>query len=98
MIGRATLSDTLKHYDQVIVEGVCLRESMDMPTHARVTFVYVKRICHMGRWDDGDDLEKPLEPVAGFAPSRLSLDVWAYHQKFQPHLNADYSFERLEAQ
>lgn len=81
------------HSAPTIVSGVLIRSflaSIDIEIDANI---YVKRISPWG-WTD-EDQTNSLAYINSFGtPSRLTLEIFEYHQKFMPHRNADFIFER----
>jgi hypothetical protein len=79
----------------VIIEGICLRDTLHGLAIVPRLFVYVKRITTAGLW--ADDLENYLEH--GRPASWLSWtdqQSVAYHLRERPEERADFVYERTE--
>jgi hypothetical protein len=85
--------DRLARAGPVIVEGICLRDTLGALRVAPTAFVYLKVMTVAGLWRD--ELENYLEDgePAGSWTDRQSVD---YHLREKPHERADFIFVRVE--
>ena len=92
----AALTDALAGGDTVLVEGICLRDTLRALGVVPELYVYVKRITPAGLWaDDPDNLSEHGEPLA-FLPwvDRQSV---RYHLCEAPLAHADFVYERRQS-
>jgi len=79
----------------VIIEGICLRDTLRALALVPRPFIYVKRISPAGLW--ADDLENYLEhgqPASGL--SWTDSQSVAYHLRESPQDRADFIYARTE--
>jgi hypothetical protein len=79
----------------VIVEGICLRDTLERIGVALHFVVYLKRVSAVGLWHDGlgmEDFEAGRETIT-HEPERSDM---LYHCARGPHTLADYVLERRE--
>ncbi len=86
--------DRTKH---CIVEGICLRDVLELCGESAGVFVYVKRVGGNGLWYDQFHLEdyENGAAVPGEDEEPYASDL-AYHSKVRPHERADIEFLRVE--
>jgi hypothetical protein len=84
-----------KQVGPVIIEGICLRETLRALAIVPGLFIYVKRVTPTGLW--ADDLENYVEhgqPASWLSwTDRQSV---AYHLREHPQERADFVYERTE--
>lgn len=81
----------------VIVEGICLRETLAaLGLEADLT-IYVKRLGPTGIWYDDLDLCLSIEGYEHTAGHWI--DTWSkqYHHRFRPHEQADIVYEWVDS-
>jgi hypothetical protein len=80
----------------VVIEGICLRETLAELEIAADLFIYCKRISPTGVWHDDPTLTDPNDFDLTFTQGRI--DWWShhYHERTRPHLSADMMFEWRE--
>ena len=95
-----TLSEDLRQsisaYERVVVEGICLRDTLAKVGVSPNLFIYCKRISSAGIWNDDPQFHSPIPEVARFA--QALIDSWShqYHVESEPHLVADIVYEWRE--
>jgi len=82
----------------LVIDGICLRESLRRLRVSANYFVYVKRIAQNGLWHDGFHLED-FETKSVIKENREEPHVsdFSYHSAVRPHEMADVVFHRVEA-
>lgn len=89
------LTEAVAHLQRpLFVSGICLREALDRVEVSLDALVYVKRMATWG-WADEDELIGKLPEVAGASGAAVRIELRAYHEKWKPHLVANYEFQRL---
>lgn len=80
-----------------IIEGICLRDILDLCDVSAGVYVYVKRVGVNGLWHDQFHLEEyeKGESVSSEKLEPHASDL-AYHSKARPHERADLEFVRVE--
>lgn len=81
-----------KHF--MFVSGICLRQVLADSGCSAAGHIYVKRMATWG-WADEDELVagRALE-VRGASGESVRQEVRAYHERWRPHLRADFEFHR----
>lgn len=100
------IAESIGNSPRCIFEGVCALQILEAINVKPDIIIYVKRMASWG-WADGDHLEnldiktqQPPEPgTIPNEPLQVALqglwrEVVLYHQRYQPHLIANYVFER----
>ena len=80
-----------------LIEGICLRDVLELVGIFPTVFVYLKRIGKNGLWYDElnlDDFESG-QAIPGNIPEPHLSDL-KYHTKSRPHKHADFIYERVE--
>ena len=77
----------------LFVSGICLLEALARAGLSLDAHVYVKRIATWG-WADEDELTGKIPEGAGASGAAVRIELRAYHEKWRPHLVADYEFQR----
>lgn len=79
----------------LFVSGICLRKVLELAGCAAVAHIYIKRMASWG-WADGDELAGYHIPeLPGASGEVTRREMRPYHQQWQPHLRADYEFQRF---
>ena len=78
----------------LFVSGICLLEVLVRVGVSLDAHVYVKRMATWG-WPDEDELTGQIPEVGGASGASVRIELRAYHEKWKPHLVADYEFQRL---
>lgn len=97
-VDRAGLHEAIGSGHEVVLSGVCLRDVVDID-HVDPLRVYVARVSLDGSryiWHDGADMQENEETAAEDSPHWLSQRVSGYHRRVRPHVDADYTFLRVE--
>ncbi len=90
------LADELDHHSFVIVEGICLRDTLVRVGRSADLFVYVKRVSrNSGLWHDSFHIED-YEEDPTTSPNGLHRDELEYHARVRPHEHADFVWFRVE--
>ena len=95
-----TLSEDLRKsisaYERVVVEGICLRDTLAKVGVSPNLFIYCKRISSAGIWNDDPQFHSPISEVAKCTQGLI--DCWSheYHVESEPHLVADIVYEWRE--
>jgi uridine kinase len=81
----------------VLVEGICLRETLRRLGQSAAYFIYVKRVAGNHLWHDGFHLED-FETRGTITENRKEphRSDFAYHSIERPHEKADIVFLRVE--
>lgn len=100
------IASSISQSPQCIFEGICALQILDAINIKPDLLIYVKRMALWG-WADEDHLERPdsratqqqtvdLVPLESLqiAIGGLREEVVTYHLNYQPHLVANYVFER----
>jgi hypothetical protein len=79
----------------LFVSGICLRQVLELAECRAAAHIYVKRMAIWG-WADEDELSSSVLPESPGSSGEVTRhEMRAYHQRWQPHLQADYEFHRL---
>jgi hypothetical protein len=78
----------------LVVEGLCLRDTLVGLPLEPDAFVYCKRVSAAGIWHD--DPEFQSMPAPDTDSVQALIDRWSleYHQRTKPHEKADFTFVR----
>ena len=78
----------------LIIEGVCLRDTLEALSLTPDAFVYCKKLSATGIWNDDPELLET--PPADFESVQALIDGWSldYHRRTDPHERADFVFLR----
>ncbi|MEM7700749.1 MAG: shikimate kinase [Pseudomonadota bacterium] len=79
----------------LVVSGICLLEVLEKAAVKLDSSVYVKRMAAWG-WADEDELRGIDFGVPGASGEPVREELRRYHQNWQPHLSADYEFQRTD--
>jgi hypothetical protein len=80
----------------VIVEGICLRDTLARVGRSTDLSIYVKCVTSIsGLWHDGFNLED-YERDSTTAQRRPHLDDLEYHARVRPHEHSDLFLVRVE--
>ena len=80
----------------IFVSGVCLRQVLQGATVSAVAHIYLKRMASWG-WADEDELVEQNNAVAlAEGGGILRQEMRDYHAEWQPHIEADYEFQRFD--
>ena len=92
-----SVSSFARHASLVLIDGICLRETLRRTDLRADLFIYVKRIAENGLWHDGFHLEdyKTNNAITENQEEPHRSD-FAYHVFERPHEHADVIFERVE--
>jgi hypothetical protein len=93
---RADVEKLRERFALVVIEGICLRDTVEAVGLAVDRWIYVKRLSHLGVWNDDPDLEV-IEQPPDHGVGAL-IDWWSheYHLRSRPHVKADVGFEWRE--
>jgi hypothetical protein len=94
-VDRTKLRDAIGSGTGVVLEGVCLREVV-AADHMDPLKVYVARVSLSGNrylWHDAIEME---DASSAKSTDRRFQAVAAYHRRVRPHVDADYTFLRVE--
>ena len=91
------IRDALTHPTGLLfVSGICMRQVLELSEREADAHVYVKRMAMWG-WADEDELAVGhRREVRGASGAITRREMRPYHVKWQPHLHADYEFQRFE--
>lgn len=80
-------------HQRVVVEGICLRDTLELIDVRPDVYVYCKRISPAGIWHQDPEADGLLDPESGSI--QALIDWWSheYHLRSEPHLVADVVFE-----
>jgi len=89
------VAEALSHANQLMfVSGICLRQVLKDAGCAASVYIYVKRMAAWG-WADEDELVPGLIPeVRGASGELVREELRSYHERWKPHLQADFEFQR----
>ena len=79
----------------LIISGICLLEVLGKVAVQLDASVYIKRMTTWG-WADEDELKGIDFGLPGASGEAVRKELRRYHQKWQPHLLADYEFHRTD--
>ncbi|GMN04552.1 hypothetical protein [Erythrobacter sp. MTPC3] len=79
----------------LMVSGICLLEVIEKAGTQLDASVYVKRMAAWG-WADEDELDGIDFGLPGASGEAVRKELRSYHQRWQPHLHADYEFQRTD--
>ena len=81
----------------LFLSGICLREALALVGYTASCHVYVKRMTGWG-WADEDELGTDAVPEvdSNSGGAHLRHEMRRYHEKWKPHLVADYEFQRID--
>ncbi len=82
-----------KRHRPLMLSGVCLFEVLAQLGTRPDASVYVKRMAKWG-WADEDEVTGLVFEVPGAGGNAIRHEMRLYHQKWQPHLDADFEFQR----
>jgi hypothetical protein len=89
------VAEALKQPDGLLfVSGICLQQVLSDAARTASAQIYLKRMATWG-WADEDELSGKLPEVVGASGEAVRQELRSYHAKWQPHLLADYEFQRL---
>lgn len=77
----------------LFVAGICLLEVFARIGSQPDIHVYLKRMATWG-WADEDEIAGAAFEIPGSSGEAIRHELRLYHQKWQPHLHADYEFHR----
>lgn len=82
--------------ERLVVEGICLRDTLGLIGLKPDAYVYCRRISPAGVWNDDPELEDFPDPNSRSSQGRI--DWWSnqYHLRTHPHQIADFLFEWRE--
>lgn len=80
------------------LSGAFMLEVMQRTRITLNALIYVKRVSPTGHWHDADELKGgPLNTLKGNSHQEGMLaEIRNYHEKWQPHLKADFEFRRVD--
>jgi hypothetical protein len=79
--------------DNIIVEGICLRDTLDSLEVAADLFIYCKHISSAGIWHGDPDFSDPDDFDLTFTQGRIDWWSYQYHKRLAPHMCADIVYE-----
>jgi hypothetical protein len=79
----------------LFVSGICLLQVLAKVGVRLNAHIYVKRMATWG-WADEDELIGRVPEVVGASGELVRQELRLYHLNWQPHLRADYEFQRLD--
>ena len=80
----------------VIVEGLCLRETLEaLGTPVRL-FIYCRKLSAAGVWHQDPDFNTDLDPGSGRTQELIDSWWFQYHDRASPFDRADFVFEWSE--
>lgn len=79
----------------LFVSGICVLQVLSSVAVQPIAHVYLKRMADWG-WADQDDLEGRVPEFPAASGASVRREMRAYHEKWQPHLQADYEYQRLD--
>ena len=79
--------------EALIIEGICLRDTLDAMESQATVFIYSKRISSAGLWHDDPALSDGISTGSGSTQEQIDLWSHEYHVRKRPHLIADIMFE-----
>lgn len=84
----------LRTRQSLIIEGLCLRDTLDAVSLVPDAFVYCKKLSAAGLWHD--DPERQEMPPADSESVQALVDRWSltYHLRTQAHERATFVFLR----
>ncbi len=77
----------------LMVSGICLLEVLEKNGTQLDAHIYMKRMASWG-WADEDELDEVAVEVPGSSGEVIRREMRLYHERWQPHLQADYEFHR----
>ena len=77
----------------LFVSGICLRQVLQLAQCQAAAHIYVKCMATWG-WVDEDELSGGVAEIPGASGEGPRREMRAYHERWQPHLRADYEFHR----
>jgi hypothetical protein len=78
----------------MFVSGICLRQVLTNFGCSAGAHIYVKRMA-TGVWADEDELTPDKIPeVSGASGEQVRKELRPYHQRWRPHLIADFEYQR----
>jgi DNA polymerase III delta prime subunit len=91
------ISEALKDPKGLLfVSGICLRQVLANAGRGADGHIYVKRMATWG-WADEDELEAGAIPeIPGASGELIRQELRGYHDRWRPHLCADFEFHWLE--
>ena len=79
----------------LFVSGICLRQVLDSISAKAEAHIYVKRMATWG-WADEDELTRGgLPEILGASGEQVRRELRSYHDRWTPHLTADYELHRV---
>lgn len=93
VLGQATGKRTL-----ILIEGICLRETLRSANISPDLFVYVKRMSNNGLWNDGITTFDFHNAGATLSLAEPHLSDDRYHRFEHPHERADVVYHRIESE
>lgn len=75
----------------LLVAVICLLEVFQRIGSQADIHVYLKRMATWG-WADEDEIASTGFEIPGSSGEAIRHELRCYHEKWQPHLNADYEF------
>jgi energy-coupling factor transporter ATP-binding protein EcfA2 len=80
----------------LFISGICLRTVLADAHRPADAHIYVKRMATWG-WADEDELIGEAAPeVPGGSGELIRQEMRLYHQRWRPHICADYEFQRFD--
>lgn len=79
----------------LFVSGICVLQVLSSVAVQPAAHVYVKRMADWG-WADQDDLEGRIPEFPAASGASVRCEMRAYHEMWQPHLQADYEYQRFD--
>jgi hypothetical protein len=91
------LTKLRSRFDVVVVEGICLRDTLELVNQTADLAVYCKRLSAVGVWNDDPALFSDRE-LSADCGGQVRIDRWSveYHQRQRPIERADFIYERVE--
>jgi len=78
----------------LFVSGICLRQVLADIECSAAAHIYIKRMAVWG-WADEDELtEGNIPEIPGASGEVVRQELRLYHDRWQPHVCADYEFQR----
>ncbi|MDJ0950595.1 MAG: hypothetical protein QNJ94_16910 [Alphaproteobacteria bacterium] len=91
------IESALSQEEQVVLEGICLRNTAARLSLQVNLFVYTKVISAQGLWHDGlnlEEFERGEYPIKDLGEPGVS--DFHYHRQYRPHERADIVYRRSE--
>jgi hypothetical protein len=91
-----TIARLANHTGPIVVEGICLRETLQSLGRIPSIMVYCKKISSAGVWHDDPELNGDHDPESGFVQERVDCWWFDYHKRAKPLELADVVFQWSE--